>query len=149
MEEKTPISFRLNSILDESTSIKITKDITNQLSLETLRFQFKVNVELDLHNDKVSVTPFVRYKCKETEILSSSATFIYDIPGLKNNTDYDKTSGEINQQADIIPTLVSASFSSMRGIIFYATKNNILNSYPLPLVGLDSLLHKLGISVIE
>lgn len=149
MEEQVQISFKLNSISSEFTTLNIQNENVMSISSDILRFQFKINVELNLHDEIINVIPFVRYKCKDIEILKSEALFSFDVPGLKSNTLYVKETGEIQQKADIIPTLVSASFSSMRGIIYSATKDSILKNYPLPLVGMDSLLQKIGISVVE
>jgi len=149
MEEQVQISFKLNSIGNESTTFNIQNEDIKIISHENIRFQFKVNVELNLHDETITVIPFVRYKCKETEILKSEAQFSFDVPGLKGNTSYDRETGEIQQKADIIPALVSASFSSMRGIIYSSTKDSVLSYYPLPLVEMDALLQKIGISVVE
>lgn len=149
MEEQVQISFRLVTIKNEKNHINISEAIQKELDPETLRFQFKVNVELNLTDETITVIPMVRYKCKETEILNSESTFIYNVPGLKANTSFSSETGEIKQKADIIPTLVSASFSSLRGIIYLAAKGTPIQGYPVPLVGMDNLISKIGISVIE
>lgn len=149
MEEQVQISFRLDSITNESVNINATDNVLKDMDPETIRFQYRVNVELNLSKETITVTPDVRYKCREVTILTSEAQFVYSVPGLKANTLYNSETGEIKQKADIIPTLASASFSSLRGMIHFATKETPVNEYPVPLVGIDSLIQKIGISVVE
>lgn len=149
MEEQIQISFKLDTIKDEINHINISEATQKDLCPETLRFQFKVNVELNLTDETITVIPMVRYKCKEKEILNSESTFVYNVPGLKANTSFSSETGEIKQKADIIPTLVSASFSSLRGIIYSATKGTPIQGYPVPLVSMDNLISKIGVSIIE
>ena len=149
MEEQIQIKFRLGSISEDSVKISLLQSCNDKLCPESIRFQFKVDVALDLEGETIMVVPHVRYKLNESTILQAEASFKYEVLGLKNNTSFDEDTGEIKQKADIIPTLVSASFSSLRGIIYSATKDSPLEKYPVPLVGIPALIQKIGVSVVK
>jgi len=149
MEEQIQIRFKLDLISKEYIKVEIPQNIPIDLSSDDIRFQFKVDVVFNLREDTISVTPFVRYKLKDSDILNANASFEYKVPELKSITSFNKDTGEIKQKADIVPTLVSASFSSLRGIVYFATKGGPLERYPVPLVGISVLVQNLGVSIIE
>ena len=52
-------------------------------------------------------------------------------------------------KVNIFPTLLSAAYSSLRGIVYARTLATPLEKYPIPIIDINTLLSKNGISIVE
>jgi hypothetical protein len=82
-------------------------------------------------------------------LFESCAEFVYSVLSLDAVMDVDKENKKLNMKVNIIPTLLGAAYSSLRGIVYARTLETPLEKYPIPMIDLNTLLSKNGISVIE
>lgn len=92
---------------------------------------------------------YVRYRYLKDELATLEVAFTYDVPDLKKIVITDPEANSITFQADILPTLVGAAYSTTRGIIYERTKDTGLVNYPVPMVSIDTLMLKNGLSLAE
>ena len=149
MEEQTNIKYRIVSINNEKT-VTIPEDIdVSGLAEESLQFQYKIGSVVKLSDNIITVIPSVRYVYGGSVVFESSAEFIYSVFSLEAVMDVDRENKKLNMKVDLFPTLLSAAFNSLRGIVYARTLGTPLEKYPVPLVDINALLSKNGISVEE
>ena len=149
MEDPNNIKFRLVSITNEKTST-IPEEVTiSSISEESLQFQFKIGTVIKLAENTITVVPSIRYMFEGAVLFESSAEFNYSVLSLDAVMDVDKENKKLNMKVNLIPTLLSAAYSSLRGIVYTRTLATPLEKYPIPMIDINTLLSKNGISVIE
>ena len=147
MEEKVNIKFRLVSIDSEQYTPKFEGIEFDSIPEERLKFQYKIDTEIQMSKGRILVIPSIRYSYEERELLAASAIFTYSVFNLANAIAVDKENQRINVNADLFPSLVGAAYSTLRGIVYARTIGTPLAKYPLPMIEVKTLVEKNGISV--
>lgn len=149
MNDSQNIKFRLVSIVNERTTTNPEKVGSTPISEESLQFQYKVGTTIQLAENTITVVPGIRYMVDGSVLFESSADFIYSIPSLEEVINLDRENKKLNLKVNIFPTLLSAAYNSLRGIVYTRTLNTPLESYPLPMIEVNTLLSRNGISVLD
>lgn len=149
MGEIANVKFRIVSISDEHFEQNFTENEFENISEDNLKFQYKISTVLKLSDDIILVTPSVKYAYNGKTLVKADATFKFSVINLNNAIEIDKENQSLNVKADIFPSLVSAAYSSLRGIIYTRTANTPLSYYPLPMIEVKTLIEKNGISIEE
>ena len=149
MEDPNNIKFKLVSISNEkTTTIPGDVDLAS-ISEESLQFQYKIGTVIHLAENTITVVPSIRYMFEGTVLFESSAEFNYSVLSLDAVMDVDKENKKLNMKVNIFPTLLGAAYSSLRGIVYARTLATPLEKYPIPMIDINTLLSKNGISVME
>lgn len=149
MEDPNNIKFRLVSISNEKTST-IPGDVDlASISEESLQFQYKIGTIIKFAENTITVVPSIRYMFEGAVLFESSAEFNYSVLSLDAVMDVDKENKKLNMKVNIFPALLGAAYSSLRGIVYARTLTTPLEKYPLPMIDINTLLSKNGISVTE
>lgn len=149
MEDPNNIKFRLVSISNEkTTTIPGDVDLAS-ISEESLQFQYKIGTIIKFAENTITVVPSIRYMFEGAVLFESSAEFNYSVLSLDTVMDVDKENKKLNMKVNIFPALLGAAYSSLRGIVYARTLTTPLEKYPLPMIDINTLLSKNGISVIE
>ena len=149
MEDSNNIKFRLVSIANEKTTA-ISEGIDfSSISEESLQFQYTIGTVITLVENTITVVRSIRYMLKEAVLFESSAEFNYSVLSLDAVMDVDKENKKLNMKVNIFPTLLGAAYSSLRGIVYARTLATPLEKYPIPMIDINTLLSKNGISVME
>jgi len=141
------IRFKLVSI--ENVQLKSSFDGFDFSSLDenSLKFQYKIDTVLKISEDIISVNPGIRYSYRDKELYVASAVFVFSIMNMDTAITVDKVNQQINVKADLFPSLLSAAYNTLRGIVFANTTDSDLRQYPLPMIDTKTLIDKNGISV--
>ena len=149
MEDPNNIKFRLVSISNEkTTTIPGDVDLAS-ISEESYQFQYKIGTIIKLAENTITVVPSIRYMFEGAVLFESSAEFNYSVLSLDTVMDVDKENKKLNMKVNIFPILLGAAYSSLRGIVYARTLTTPLEKYPLPMIDINTLLSKNGISVME
>lgn len=149
MEDPNNIKFRLVSISNEKTTT-IPGDVNlASISEESLQFQYKIETIIKFAENTITVVPSIRYMFEGAVLFESSAEFNYSVLSLDAVMDVDKENKKLNMKVNIFPTILGAAYSSLRGIVYARTLTTPLEKYPLPMIDINTLLSKNGISVME
>ncbi len=149
MEDPNNIKFRLVSISNEkTTTIPGDVDLAS-ISEESLQFQYKIGTIIKFAENTITVVPSIRYMFEGAVLFESSAEFNYSVLSLDAVMDVDKENKKLNMKVNIFPALLGAAYSSLRGIVYARTLTTPLEKYPLPMIDINTLLSKNGISVTE
>ena len=149
MEDPNNIKFRLVSISNEkTTTIPGDVDLAS-ISEESLQFQYKIGTIIKFAENTITVVPSIRYMFEGAVLFESSAEFNYSVLSLDTVMDVDKENKKLNMKVNIFPALLGAADSSLRGIVYARTLTTPLEKYPLPMIDINTLLSKNGISVME
>lgn len=149
MEDPNNIKFRLVSISNEkTTTIPGDVDLAS-ISEESLQFQYKIGTIIKFAENTITVVPSIRYMFEGAVLFESSAEFNYSVLSLDTVMDVDKENKKLNMKVNIFPILLGAAYSSLRGIVYARTLTTPLEKYPLPMIDINTLLSKNGISVME
>ncbi len=149
MEDPNNIKFRLVSISNEkTTTIPGDVDLAS-ISEESLQFQYKIGTIIKFAENTITVVPSIRYMFEGAVLFESSAEFNYSVLSLDAVMDVDKENKKLNMKVNIFPSLLDAAYSSLRGIVYARTLTTPLEKYPLPMIDINTLLSKNGISVME
>ena len=148
MEYPNNIKFKLVSISNEkTTTIPGDVDLAS-ISEESLQFQYKIGTIIKFAENTITVVPSIRYMFEGTVLFESSAEFNYSVLSLDAVMDVDKENKKLNMKVNIFPILLGAAYSSLRGIVYARTLTTPLEKYPLPMIDINTLLSKNGISVM-
>lgn len=149
MEDPNNIKFRLVSISNEKTTT-ISGDVDlASISEKSLQFQYKIGTIIKFAENTITVVPSIRYMFEGAVLFESSAEFNYSVLSLDTVMDVDKENKKLNMKVNIFPALLGAAYSSLRGIVYARTLTTPLEKYPLPMIDINTLLSKNGISVME
>ena len=148
MEDPNNIKFKLVSISNEkTTTIPGDVDLAS-ISEESLQFQYKIGTIIKFAENTITVVPSIRYMFEGAVLFESSAEFNYSVLSLDAVMDVDKENKKLNMKVNIFPILLGAAYSSLRGIVYARTLTTPLEKYPLPMIDINTLLSKNGISVM-
>lgn len=148
MEDPNNIKFKLVSISNEkTTTIPGDVDLAS-ITEESLQFQYKIGTIIKFAENTITVVPSIRYMFEGTVLFESSAEFNYSVLSLDAVMDVDKENKKLNMKVNIFPILLGAAYSSLRGIVYARTLTTPLEKYPLPMIDINTLLSKNGISVM-
>lgn len=149
MEKEKPINIKLLSVEELRTVNNFGgKDLAG-LSEDTLVFQFKVNATINQSTDTIAIFMAIRYKYENAELFQAESKTVFAINSLNEIITRDDTKNTITFSYDIMPTLVGASYSTLRGIVFKETQNEPLEKFPMPLLPMKVLVEKCTITVEE
>lgn len=149
MEDPNNIKFKLLSITNERTSlIPEGKDISS-ITEKTLQFQYKIGTVIKWSENTITVVPSIRYLFGDAVLFESCAELNYSVLSLEAIMDVDKENKKLNMKANIFPTLLATAYSTLRGIVYARTLATPLEKYPIPMIDINTLLSKNGISVLE
>lgn len=147
MDTKANIKYRILSISEEKFTLNIDKINVSDLNEESLRFQYKIETLIKMSENLIHITPSIRFILGDTTILEVSATVSFDVQTLDIAFSVDKENHKINIKADILPSFVGASYSTLRGIVHAKTADTPLAQYPIPMIEMQTLMNKNAISV--
>lgn len=144
----------INSVTYRMLSIDKEQLISNSDVFETaafdedkLKFQFKTDTVFRISEGEITVTPQIRYTYDGRQALTASAVFTYSIQQMDTVVSLDEGNHKIAVKADILPSLIGAAYSSLRGIVYARTDKTGLAKFPLPLIDSKTLVENSGISV--
>lgn len=149
MEKEKPINIKMLSV--EETSIVNNcggKDLTD-LSEDVLVFQFKVDATINLLKETMTVDITIRYRYNNVDLFQAGSKTVFVVTSLNEIVTRDDSKNTITFSFDIVPTMVGASYSTLRGIVYKETKNGPLEKYPIPLMPMKVLVEKCVFSVEE
>ena len=149
MEDSNNIKFRLVSIANEKTTTTSEGIDLSSISEESLQFQYKIGTVIELAENTITVVPSIRYMFEGAVLFESSAEFNYSVLSLDAVMDVDKENKKLNMKVNVFPTLLGAAYSSLRGIVYARTLATPLEKYPIPMIDINTLLSKNGISVMD
>lgn len=149
MEDTHNIRFRLISITNEKTSLIPEGKDFSSITEESLQFQYKIGTVIKLSENTITVVPSIRYLFGDAILFESCAEFNFSVLSLGAIMDIDKENKKLNTKVNIIPTLLGAAYSTLRGIVYARTQATPLEKYPIPMIDINTLLSKNGISVLE
>ena len=149
MEDPNNIKFRLVSISNEKTTAISEDSNLASISEDSLQFQYKIGTIIKFAENTITVIPSIRYMFEGAVLFESSAEFNYSVLSLDAVMDVDKENKKLNMKVNIFPTLLGAAYSSLRGIVYVRTLATLLEKYPIPMIDIDTLISRNGISVME
>lgn len=147
MDKNSNIRFRLTEIRgDRSESFLDGKDFS-VLNGDNLVFQYKVISTIIREKKEIVVTPNIRFRYKDNVLFQSCAEFVYKIDDFDDAVSINSEEGTIEVRNDLFTTMVSAAYSSLRGIVYTQLKDTPLSIYPLPLIDVRTLTEKNSITI--
>lgn len=149
MEKEKPINIKLLTV--EETRIVNNcgiKDLSS-LSEDVLGFQFKVDAKVNSAKETITIDMAIRYRYENADLFLAGSKTIFVVNSLGEIITRDDSNNTITFSFDIVPTLVGASYSTLRGIVYKETKNGPLEKYPMPLMPMKVLVEKCSFSIEE
>ena len=117
------------------------------LSEENLIFQFKLGTELQMKERIVVLKAAVKYVFEGKEMLQVEDALRFEVEGLEEIVTINKDTDTLVFSVDILPTFISVAFGALRGMVYKETKGTVLESYPLPLIPMESLKERNVITI--
>ena len=147
METKNNIKYRIDSITQEEFSLNIEGVDLSKMNDNTLKFQYKMETLLKMNENIILVKPSARLLYDDSPVLTASVIVSYSVQTLEDAFSIDRDNQQINIKADILPSFVGASYSTLRGIVYAKTAGTPLAQYPIPMIEIPTLMNKNAISV--
>ena len=117
------------------------------LTEENLIFQFKLGTELQMKERIVVLKAAVKYVFEGKEMLQVEDALSFEVEGLEEIVTINKSDDTLVFSVDILPTFISVAFGALRGMVYKETKGTVLESYPLPLIPMESLKERNVITI--
>ncbi len=149
MEKEKAINIKLLAV--EETRIVNNcggKDLSG-LSEDVLGFQFKVDAKVNPAKEAITIDIAIRYRYENADLFLAGSKTLFIVNSLEDIITRDDSQNTITFSFDIVPTLVGASYSTLRGIVYKETKNGPLEKYPMPLMPMKVLVEKCSFSIEE
>ena len=83
------------------------------------------------------------------DLFQADCLVCFLVDNLEDILTYDKSNNTVTFSFDVIPTLVNASFGTLRGVVYKETKNGPLEKYPMPLIPMKVLVEKCAVSMVD
>lgn len=149
MEKGKPINIRISSV--EETRVENNCGVIDlaRLTEDALVFQFKVSATINVAKETVAVFVSIRYRFENADLFQAGAKVVFEVSSLDEMVSHDKGNNTVTFSYDIIPTLVNASYGTLRGVVYKETKNTPLEKYPIPLMPMKVLVDKCVVAVEE
>lgn len=147
MENIVNIRFKLASIEQEKLTLNIQDIDVAKFDDNQLKFQYKIETLVQISKNTILVKPSIRYLYEKTTLLELTVVLNFSIDNLSAVIEVDKENQTINTKADILPTFVSAAYSTLRGIVYARSSEIFLSKYPVPMIEVATLVQKNGITV--
>jgi len=116
---------------------------TQDFNSDNLQIEFEFKIDTDISNDLFCIEIIARYiyktnneQVKVLEMGSNNQFKVFDLINLIDILPNDK----ITDKAGFLPTLISISISSLRGMLVIKTLGTVLADYPIPIVDPVSLI---------
>ncbi len=147
MENITNIRFRLASIEQEKSTLNIQDIDVDNFDDKQLKFQYKIETLIQMSKNTILVKPSIRYLYEEKTLLESSVVLNFSIDNLSAAIVVDKENQTINTKVDVLPTFVSTAYDTLRGIVYVRSSEVFLSKYPTPMIKVETLVQKNGITI--
>lgn len=147
--EDNIVRLKLVSIENETVKRNFDQHSVNDIDVHALKFQYKINTIIKMSENIVVAIPSIRYTYNDTIIFETSAEFVYSVLTLSDAITVDKEKKKINVKSDIFHSIIGSSYSTLRGMAFIRIKNTPVAKFPAPLIGINTLLQRNGITVID
>ena len=142
MEKEKPINIKLLAVEETRVDNSCGSKNLTELSEDLLGFQFKVNAVVNTAEETITINMSIRYRYEDVDLFQAESKTIFLVSSLDEIITRDDNDNTITFSYDIVPTLVGASYSTLRGIVFKETKNGPLGKYPMPLMPTKVLVEK-------
>ena len=94
-----------------------------------------------------SISATVQFSVSTYTLLESSVVLNFSIDNLSAAIVVDKENQTINTKVDILPTFVSTAYDTLRGIVYVRSSEVFLSKYPTPMIKVETLVQKNGITI--
>lgn len=149
MEKKLNIRYSIETIEKAECSLKLDNIDLSKLNKDTLKFQYKISTHIKMKENFIYIKPEIRFLYENKVLLESSVTISYNVQTLSEVFSVDNENHKIDMKVNILPTFLGASYSTLRGIVYMKTTGTPLEHYPIPMINIQTLMDKNGISVEE
>ena len=141
------IKYKLSSIDIVKFEMNANDNTSLDISSDTLKFQYKIETLIKMSANVIGVKSSIRFTYNETTILEVSAIINYNVDSLQEVISVDKENHRLTSKADILPTFVATSYSTLRGIVHAKTTETPLSKYPIPMIEVQTLMNRNAICV--
>lgn len=149
MEKNLTIKYRIEDIEMAECSLKLGNINLSDMNIETLKFQYKIETHIEMNKNLIHIKPSIKFIFKGKKLLLLSIIVNYNVQKLTEVFSIDNENHNIDMKVNILPTFLAASYSTLRGVVYVKTLGTPLEKYPIPLINIDTLMDKNGITVEE
>lgn len=133
MNSEIQISLEIASITEEGfTPVRIDcvpgKDAKNHMKVST-----QILTEVDSKNHLIKIHSAVKYQVQDVIVLSLAICVAYRVSPFNELISVDREKKQISFSADFIPTLLSTTYDTLRGVFYEKTKGTIMSDFSVPL----------------
>ncbi|GEM_PF-6999277 len=121
------VKYTTSSVLKE-------KSITENINYKT---EWKAD---NLEGDSIKLSLRFHYIYKGEDVFFYECAFIYNIKNKAEIILFSDT--DIKDRVDILPILISISYSTMRGMIAIRLKDTVLQDMPIPIINPEEAFKK-------
>lgn len=107
---------------------------SNKLNIE---IGFKVDFQIEVDLLVISLMVKFQYDSQKIKLLELIATNTFQVNNLKEFVDI--SDDEFHDKIGFLPTLISLSIGTIRGILFCRTQGTKLEEFPLPIINATEL----------
>lgn len=108
------------------------KAVEGAVGRDTLHFLYSTETRLEPSQDRVLVEAYAQYFSGETTLMQMEAVIPFVVPGLVRKYRIDHKTNEIVFRNNLIPTLLSITSGTVRGLVAAKVQTTSLADYPLP-----------------
>lgn len=141
-----PIEVQLQLLKVQEIGCSINTNILspeNKFDPRNLKIDFGINIKLNLEEEIFILTVMVKYnydiKGVSNNVLELTSENQFKVLDLKNLI-IIKSNGDFEDKANLLPTLLGLSISTIRGMLVVKTAGTILANPPLPIVNPTEIL---------
>lgn len=147
MQTNKNIKYKISSIGHDSCTLNIKDIDLSQLNEDSIKFQYKIEAIIKIAENLITIIPGIRFIYNNIKILEATASINFIIKPMEDAFFIDKENQQLDIKVDILPAMISASYSTLRGIVYSQTIGTPLSRFPIPLIESKTLINKTAITV--
>lgn len=143
------IRFGLRSIHEDSFSCADESTLHEDIPVESLQYRYGTTTTINISENVIIIQAEINYFTSAINLIELKVSLLFQVDSLNSIISYNSETREISFTPDILPTFLSITCGTIRGILHEKVKGNSLEGYPLPLISMPALTKNNNIIVSQ
>lgn len=133
------LRIRLSRVGKPNITTPAPEQVEGGLSSSDLKIQYNVQVNISRPESCIDIVVSMVYLAESKPLFSGSLSSRFDVVDLTSYITAKEGEDEFRMESDFLPMLIGIAFSTTRGYFVRELLGTVLESYPFPMISMDSI----------